>query len=206
MGKLSRGYLNSDERNVYMIAKSFIELLSGRKSIGGKLEIKEEVWKQWEDHGMITPDMKKNIKLAKTYLRKFVIELEENLDKQQLERLNKMFSNFEYRLIDDYTVKKIYRDIKNQEYVSMKKELFQELVIDVSELRCVGCKKCDYDKCEIYHALEDVNMSYVSEEVNCPYACDLNNMTEEEIKRVSDLKKRMKSKNIFFKDGVSANE
>lgn len=206
MGQLSRGYLNSEEKNFYMVAKSFVELLSGFKSFGGKLEIKEEVWEQWGKRGMITPSMKKNIKMVKTYLRKFIIELEENLDTEQLKRLNKMFANFEYRLIDDYTVKKLYRDINNKEYVSMKKELFEELVIEVSEIRCVGCNRCDYDKCEIYNALEDVNMAFVSEMPNCPYACDLNKMTPKELERVEELKKRLKNKNIFFKDGGTKNE
>lgn len=202
MGELSRGYLNADERNVYMVAKSFIELLSGRKSFNGKLEVKEEVWEQWLKRGMITSDMKTNLKKSRTYLRKFIIELEENLDEEQLKRLNKMFASFEYRLIDDYTVKKLMRDITDkQKYVSMKRELFQELVVEVSELRCVGCKKCDYDNCEIYHALDDVNMAFVSEEANCPYACDLNKMTDEEFKNVSELKNKLKNKNIFLKYG-----
>lgn len=200
MGQLSRGYLNSDERNVYMVAKSFIELLSGRKSFNGKLEVKEEVWEQWSKRGMITTTMKANIKKARTYLRKFIIELEENLDEEQLKRLDKRFANFEYKLIDDYTVQKLMRDITDKhKYVAMKKELFEKLVIEVTEIRCVGCKRCDYDKCEIYHALEDVNMSYVEEEVNCPYACDLSKLSEEEVKRVEDFRKRLNNKNIFLK-------
>ncbi|WP_455822324.1 hypothetical protein [Clostridium butyricum] len=62
MGQLSRGYLNAEEKNLYMVAKSFFQLLSGFKSFGGKLEVQEEVWEQWAKRGMITPDMKTNLK------------------------------------------------------------------------------------------------------------------------------------------------
>lgn len=90
--------------------------------------------------------------------------------------------------------------------IKMKTELFQKLVVEVSEIRCIGCSRCDYDKCEIYHALEDVNMAFVSEMPNCPYACDLSKLTPKELRRVEELKKKLKNKNIFYKDGGTKNE
>ena len=56
---------------------------------------------------MITPGMKKNLKLVRTYLKKFCYEIEENLDEVELKKLNKQLMKFDYKLIDDYTVKKL---------------------------------------------------------------------------------------------------
>lgn len=119
MSNFKRQYLNSEERNFYMISKSFIQMINGERNLNNK--ITNEIWIEWTRKGMITPLMQKNIKLVKSYLIKFCEELEENLDSVERDKLEKQLIKFDYRLIDDYTVQKLFRDLNNNyKYVVME--------------------------------------------------------------------------------------
>lgn len=178
MSNFKRGYLNREEENFYMVAKSFIQMIDGTRNLENKMT--EEVWKEWSKRGMITPDMQKNIKLVHTYLKKFCYEIEQNLDKQGLARLNKKLSKFDFKIVDDFTMQKLFRDIRNNmDYAVLKREYFMGILEDISEVRCVGCKE-DYKKCELFKVFEDITIPYVGEEPNCPYAADLSLLTVEQ--------------------------
>lgn len=194
--KLKRGYLNVEERNFYMVAKAFIQYIEGERNLENKRT--NEVWIEWERRGMISTEMSKNLKLVRTYLKKFCYELEENLDDSEKKRLSKQIMRFDYKLIDDYTFKKILRDIENKmKYVVMEREKFIEIVEDIAQVRCVGCTK-DYKGCCIHTALEDINTPYLGEEPNCPYACNLE-LKENDKERVEKIKARLRKNNKFYK-------
>lgn len=197
MGKLKRTYLNSEEKNFYMISKAFIQTIDGQRNLNNR--ITEEIWSEWGKRGMITPDMKKNLKLVRTYLKKFCYEIEENLDEVELNKLNKQLMKFDYKLIDDYTVKKLLRDINdNLKYIVIERDKFIDIVEDIAQVRCVGCTD-DYKTCVIYKALDDMSTPYLGEQFNCPYAADLSDCSEEQKLKITNLKKDMKKKNKFYK-------
>lgn len=187
---LKRSYLNQEERNFYFVAKAFIQYLNGERSFSGRMT--DELWEVWKKHGMITGDMQKNLKLTKTYLNKFCIELESNLDEEQMKKLNKQLMKFDYKLIDDYTVKKLMRDVANQEFVSMKKDYFIDLLEDIAQVRCVNCQK-DYKTCPLYKALDDINVPQCGEEVNCPYAANLE-LTRKDRKDIKKMEEKIHAK------------
>ncbi|OOM78011.1 hypothetical protein CLPUN_20640 [Clostridium puniceum] len=197
MSKFKRGYLNVEERNFYMIAKSFIQTINGERNLNNK--ITNEIWVEWSRRGMLTQLMQKSIKLVKTYLTKFCEEIEENIDEVESDKLKKQLLKFDYRLIDDYTVKKLYRDFKDRfKYVVMEREKFDPIIEELAEIKCVGCK-CDYKTCSLYKAFDDISLIRVEEEANCPYAVDLSKCKAEEIKRIEKTKENLKSKNQFRK-------
>ncbi|MGL5153104.1 MAG: DUF5651 domain-containing protein [Clostridium sp.] len=197
MCKLKRTYLTAEEKNFYMISKAFIQYLDGTRNLENK--VRDTVWTEWASRGMITPAMQKNLKLVKTYLYKFCNELEENLNAAEIERLRKQVNKFDYKLIDDYTVKKMLRDVSdNIKYAVMERDKFQNIMVDIAEVRCVGCKK-GYVGCEIHDILEDIGTPYVGEQPNCPYACDLSELDKDVIDRINNLKERLKKKNRYFK-------
>ena len=116
MGILKRDYLSSEEKNFYMVAKAFVQYLEGERNLDNKRT--EEVWEEWSKRGMATKEMSKNLKLVRTYLKKFCYEVEENLSDQELKKLNKQLMKFDYKLVDDYTLKKLMRDINdNLKYI-----------------------------------------------------------------------------------------
>jgi len=143
--------------------------------------------------------MQKSIKLVKTYLTKFCEEIEENIDELESDKLKKQLLKFDYRLIDDYTVKKLYRDYNNRfKYIVMEREKFDPIIEELAEVKCVGCK-CDYKACSLYKAFEDISLLRVEEEANCPYAVDLSKCKPEEVKRIEKIKENLKVKNQFRK-------
>lgn len=138
MRNLKREYLNAEEKNFYMISKAFIQTIDGQRNLNGR--ITEEIWSELEKRGMITPNMKKNLKLVRTYLKKFCYEIEENLNEVELKKLNKQIMKFDYKLIDDYTVRKLMRDINdNMRYIVIERDKFLDVLEDVAAVRCVGC-------------------------------------------------------------------
>lgn len=200
MGNLKREYLNAEEKNVYMISKAYIQLLNGERNLENR--IIDDLWVEWEKRGMITPAMKKNIKMVHTYLRKFCYEVEENLNDTERKRLAKQLEKFDYKLIDDYTVKKLMRDIKdNMKYICIERDKFLDVLEDIAAVRCVGCTS-DYRECAIYKALDDISTPYLGEEPNCPYAADLTLCNEKQRKEIDNLKKRMRSTNQIYKGRV----
>ncbi|WP_271841683.1 DUF5651 domain-containing protein [Clostridium paraputrificum] len=198
VGRLKREYLNSEEKNFYMISKAFIETIEGQRNLDNK--ITSDIWVEWSKRGMITPGMQKNLKLVHTYLKKFCYEIEENLNSHELSKLNKQLMKFDYKLIDDYTVKKLLRDVNDHiKYAVIEREKLEDVLVDIAEVRCVGCKS-DYRGCAIYKLLDDISTPYLGEEPNCPYAADLSEFTPEQKKKVEETKVRLKKKNRYYKE------
>ena len=197
LSNFARGYLNAEEKNFYMVSKMFIQMINGEKNLSNK--ITNELWIEWKKRGMITPFMQKNIKLVKSYLIKFCDDIEENIDEAEKRRLEKQLSSFSFRLIDDYTVKKLVRDVEERyKYVIMEREKFTLIIEELAEIKCVGCKD-DYRSCSLYKAFDDINLGRVEEETNCPYAVDLSKCKPKELKRIENIKKNLKVKNQFRK-------
>lgn len=198
MGKLKRTYLNAEEKNFYMISKAYIQTIEGKRNLNNR--ITEEVWSEWKKRGMITPEMRKNLKLVRTYLKKFCYEIEENLDEIELKKLSKQLMKFDYKLIDDYTLKKLLRDINdNLRYIVIERDKFIDIIEDIAQVRCVGCTE-DYKSCVIYKALDDINTPYLGELGNCPYAADLSECSEGQKLKINNLKENIKKKNKFYKE------
>lgn len=186
MGNLKREYLTSEEKNFYMVIKSFIQYVEGIRSLDKPTN--KMMWDNWKDRGMLTGSMQKDLKLAYTYLRKFCIELEGNLNKNENERLRKQLEKFDYKLVDDYTVKKLIRNAADSiKYAVMERDKFVDILEDITAVRCVGCTE-DYTKCPLYKSMDDISIMRVNEEPTCPYACNLKDYSEEELKNIERLK------------------
>jgi len=186
LSKFTRGYLNADEKNFYMVAKLFIQMINGEKNVNN--QITNELWVEWKKRGMLTEGMQKHIKLVKSYLIKFCNDIEENIDDAERRKLEKQLIKFEFRLVDDFTVKKLYRDHKNNKYIVIEREKFNPIIEELAEIKCIGCKE-DYKTCCLYKAFDDISLGRVEEESNCPYAVDLSKCKPNEVKRIEEVKK-----------------
>lgn len=199
MGELKREYLTAEEKNFYMISKAYIQYCDGQRSLESNNTM-ENIWDVWKAHGMLTGSMQRNLKMVYSYMRKFCAELEVNLSKTEQERLQKQLNKFDYKLLDDYTVKKILRDIHdNIQYAVIKRERFEPILQDIAAVRCVGCT-CNYEKCDLYKMFDDISIPYVKEEPNCPYACNLADYTEEDLKEIEHMKEIIEKKQSVVKE------
>ena len=194
---LRRGYLSSTEFNTYMVLNSVTQMLDGRRTIDNKRH--EEFWKEMTKKGMMTSEMQKNLKLAYTYLNKFLNQMYEELDKPTQTKIDKHAETFDFKLVDDYTLKKIMGNLaKHMETITLSRAEFEDVIEDVAELNCVGCEK-DYKACKLYKVLDDCLLNQGEGTGKCPYSCDLTKMSRRERKRYAELVSRCKAKNVYLK-------
>ena len=197
MSNFKREYLNREEENFYMVSQAFIQMIEGKRTLENRTA--EERWNEWGKRGMLTPGMQRNIKLTYTYLRKFIYDIEANLDKTTVSKLRKKLNKFDFKIVDDYTLKKLFRQISDSyKYAVMKRDVFMQILEDIAEVRCVGCNK-DYKTCPLYKAFDDISIAFAGEKPNCPYAADLTDCTPEERKDIEHKKSELKKKNKFYK-------
>ena len=193
-----RGYFSSQELNTYLVLNSIIQMLDGRRTIDNKKH--EQFWKELEHKGMITAEEKKNLKSSYTFLKKYLESAYNNLDKPTQNKIDKQADKFDFRLVDDYTFKRIIRDIsKEMDYAKIKRKDFEEILEDVAEIKCVGCTQ-DYKECSLFKVMDQCLLKYGEGTGKCPYAADLGEYTRSQRKKRGDLISRLKSKNIYFKD------
>ena len=171
-------------------------MLDGRRTIDNKKH--EQFWKELEDKGMITAEEKKNLKSSYTFLKKYLESAYNNLDKPTQNKIDKQADKFDFRLVDDYTFKRIIRDIsKEMDYAKIKRKDFEEILEDVAEIKCVGCTQ-DYKECSLFKVMDQCLLKYGEGTGKCPYAADLGEYTRSQRKKRGDLISRLKTFHSHF--------
>ena len=126
----------------------------------------------FENAGMFTSSSKKNLKTGITFIKKFLKETYDNLDQTTQKRLDKKTKTFNISYVDKYTAEKLERDINNKtKYAVIDRELFNDIIEDIADVRCVNCHK-NYEECSLYKVLED-SLTPAEGTGNCPYSCEL---------------------------------
>ena len=76
------------------------------------------------------------------------------------------------KLFYEYTAEKIERDINNKtKFVVIDRELFNDIIEDIAEVRCVNCHR-NYEECELYKVLED-SLTPAEGKGNCPFSAEI---------------------------------
>lgn len=177
--KVKRGYLNSEEENIFLMATVLNQLFEGIRRFNNTKEEDKEVpvWEQWEKRGIITPEQRKNLKMANTYLDKFVSSVfNDNLDKQTKDKEFKKLRKWDIRLVDDFTLKKIYSMVDKATEFSINKDGLYDLIETKMDCDCKGCTK-DYKDCEFHKMMEfyiipPAELDPELQKPNCIYAYD----------------------------------
>lgn len=169
MSGLRRGYLNTKEEDMYLMLVVVMLYVSGDTN----LTKKDNIIERFSSSGMLTKSSQKNLKTGLTFIAKFLKETYENLDKTTQSKIDKKSYNFNLKFTDSYTSEKLDRDVdKKLEYAVIKRDLFNGIIEDIAQVRCVNCNK-SYQECEWYLILEDSLKESSGEKKNCPFACDL---------------------------------
>lgn len=167
---VKRGYLKSDEMNNFLMCYTIAQLIEGKRSQQRK-EV-PPMWETWEKSGIITKEQKKNLKTAHTFLNKFVNDVfANNLDVKTKDNVVKKNMKWEFKLIDDYTVQKLYKMVSSMSEVNMSTQEFYDLIDAKMHVCCEGCTK-NRCECELHTFLQDRFVPPVNEgkEYNCEYA------------------------------------
>lgn len=150
-----RDYLNSSEKNQYMVLLSILQLLEGKRNNGTDGPRMGTMLEEWSGRGNMTKAEHKNLKTAQTFLNKYVSSVYDRLSKKEQAVIDKKIIKFDFQLIDDFTLKKIHRDIANR-YVNaaIPREQFNTWCEEIMNVKCNGCTK-DWNTCELYQVFED---------------------------------------------------
>lgn len=150
-----KDYLNNTEKNQYMVLKSILQLMQGdRRDVadGPKLGTMLE---EWLNHQNMTKEEHKQLKTSMTYLGKFLDSVYHRLSPKEQAAIDKKLMKFDFRLIDDYTLKQITRDI-NDRFVNavVPREQFYKWTEELMCVTCQGCTK-DWNTCELHKVFEE---------------------------------------------------
>ena len=161
--RLRRSYLSSEEENNFMMLAALSISMSSKSERGNYIELLEK-------RGMLTKETRKEFKMFYTYLNKYLKDTYSMLDETTQKRLIKRLRKFDFKIIDDYQLQRVMREANEKlKDVVLTRETFEDLIEDITEVRCKNCTK-DYQSCEIYKALYEALLDAPGFAPNCPYA------------------------------------
>jgi len=150
-----RDYLNSVEKNQFMVMNSILQMVIGIRNTGidgPKLQTMREEWSKRDN---LTKDEHESLKMAETYLSKFIMSVYNRLSLKEQEQIKKKLMKYDFKLVDDYTLKQVHRDIKDKmANAVMPRQQFYDWCVDIMEVKCNGCSK-DWNTCPLYQIFED---------------------------------------------------
>ena len=147
MTKLKRNYYNATEFNNIMVMIAVEQMLEGIRGLGGTTGI--PMADAFYERGIITKEQRKNLKMVHTYLRKFTQEAYSNGDMKTKDKIDKKKYNFDFRLIDDFTVKKLYALTSSMDSFRLDEREFKTLVSSIVENKCKNCTS-DRNCCPVH--------------------------------------------------------
>lgn len=169
---IKRKYLNREEKNQINCLLAICQQLEGLRTFEG--HSKEPLWVDWFNRDFLTKDERKNIKSAHTFLLKFLDSVIQRLDDVEQERIKKQMLKFDFKLLDDYTLQKVFRKMNDSmKEIVMDRTVFYKYCEDIMHVNCNGCEK-DGGTCDLRKSFED-NMvpDFGAECSNCKYAYKL---------------------------------
>ena len=169
-----RDYLNSIEKNQFMVLQSIVQMIDGLRNSGIDGPQISSMLEEWSKRGNMSKDEHKNLKTAETFLRKFLASVYERLSKKEQEQLKKKLVKFDFKLVDDYTLKQINRNISDRFVnAAVPREQFYKWCEEIMNVKCNGCTK-DWNTCELFQVFEE---NFVPESgfdcKNCKFAYSL---------------------------------
>jgi hypothetical protein len=169
-----RDYLNAIEKNQFMVLQSIVQLMDGLRNSGVDGPKIESMLEEWKKRDNITKDEHKNLKTSETYLRKFLASVYERLSPKEQDLIKKKVMKFDFKLVDDFTLKQVNREIKDRMVNAViPRQQFYDWCVDIMEVKCNGCTK-DWNTCDLHQVFEH---NFVPESgfdcSNCKFAYNL---------------------------------
>jgi polyhydroxyalkanoate synthesis regulator phasin len=169
-----RDYLNSEETNQFMVMNSVLQSILGIQNTGTDGPKLKTMREEWMKRGNLTKEEHKSLKMAETYMDKFIMSVYLRLSKKQQEQINKKLFKYAFKLVDDYTMQKLNRDVNNKvQNAVMPRQQFYDWCKEIMSSKCNGCTK-NWNECELHTVFEE---NFVPESgfdcSNCKFAYKL---------------------------------
>jgi hypothetical protein len=167
-----RDYLNSFEKNQFMVLISILQLMDGTRNNSGVDGPKiGTMLQEWTSRNNMTKHEHKSLKMSETYLKKFVSSVYDRLSPKEQQVIDKKILKFDFKLVDDFTLKQVMRDIKDKmNHAVMPRQQFYDWTCEIMQVKCNGCTK-DWNTCDLHQVFHN---NFVPESgfdcANCKYA------------------------------------
>lgn len=133
-----KDYLTSDERLLIMLSLAYLEHIDNMADT-------------WPDRAVLEKEEGKNLKMARTYLKKFLKGFFSKLNIKEQQAINKRLNRNKFLMYDNYELDKMERKMnKSMDNVTLEREEFEDWCCEVMDVKCKNCKKhwveCDMHK------------------------------------------------------------
>jgi hypothetical protein len=150
-----RDYLNSSEKNQFMVLLSVIQLMEGKRNNGIDGPRISTMLEEWTKRDNMTKEEHKKLKTAETYLKQFTSSVYRRLSPKEQNIIDKKVMKFDFKLVDDYTLKQVHRDISNAMVNAVvPREEFHDWCEQIMEVNCKGCTK-NGNECKLNQVFEN---------------------------------------------------
>ncbi|MDF2790833.1 MAG: hypothetical protein K0S80_3934 [Neobacillus sp.] len=166
-----RDYLNSIEKNQFMVLNSVLQMAIGIRNQGVDGPKLMTVREEWTKRDNMTKEEHKSLKMVETYLSKFIMSVYNRLSPKEQDQIKKKLMKYDFKLVDDYTLKQVNRET-NDRFVNaaVPRDQFYDWCSEIMNVKCNGCTK-NWNECELHQVFED---NFVPEcgydHGNCKYA------------------------------------
>jgi hypothetical protein len=150
-----RDYLNSIEKNQFMVMNSVLQMVLGVRNTGVDGPKLKTMREEWSKRDNLTKEEHKSLKMAETYMGKFIMSVYNRLSLKEQEQINKKLLKYDFKLVDDYTLKQVHRDIKDKMVNAVvPRQQFYDWCVDIMEVKCNGCTK-DWNTCDLHKVFDN---------------------------------------------------
>lgn len=150
-----RDYLNKLETNQFMSVLSTIQLMEGKRNTGIDGPKLSTMLEEWTNKNNMTKEEHKYLKTEETYLKKFANSVYDRLSKKEQTIVDKKIMKYDFRLIDDYTLTQINRDMSDK-YANavVPRQQFYDWCEEIMYVKCDGCTQ-NRNECKLHEAFEN---------------------------------------------------
>lgn len=137
-----KNYLNSAECLDFMMLSSLMAHL-------------DQMVDNWCARQVVSSDESRSLKMANTYVKKFLSSLLGRLDNKEKEKIDRKMKTNTVRLYDRYTIDKLNRESENTlKNTVVDRELFDKFCEEIMDVRCRNCNK-EWVDCELHTLFEE---------------------------------------------------
>ena len=159
----------------------------------------DKIINEWVLHKNMSKTEAKYIRTSRTYMNKFMEEIQARIPLKEKDKLIKRYSNFHLQIMDKWLLDKFQRDVeKNAQMVLMDRDVFTGLAYEVTNTKCRDCNK-SHTTCKWHDVLYECLFPAAEQKPNCPYAYISDEVREQmqkekELRELKRLEKKTGSK------------
>jgi hypothetical protein len=169
-----KDYLNKFEMNQFMVMNSVLQSVLGIKNTGVDGPKIKTMREDWAKRGNLTKEEHKSLKMAETYMERFIMSVYNRQSLKEQEQINKKLFKYAFQLVDDYTFQKMSRDAQDKiQNAVMPRQQFYDWCSEIMAVKCNGCM-LNWNECPLHQVFDS---NFVPESgydcTNCKYAYQL---------------------------------